>query len=402
MSQDPHRDILAGQNPTESLLPGQQALEYTSVLLQKMKTRAADAGLNCDLLGASQNSDVIFDSKSVHSLAAVGFLSECLKATDPNSKISKEAVGALVGLEMLSVDIVDSLGELDPLRNQQTQLNLFEGIREALFQGKLPDNVLPILELEDHNVMLGKWKGFLLTECQKFNADYIQTGVIPQEIVTILEEMNTAYFNFIAIAHAKPGDTPISRQYFLDYQTTGDLQSKKQRPEWLDSSSELWPLFFGESISWLAVTLLSANKNIISVEQVYKLIGGYRTTGILNVILDDLVDVEEDRLKGDPNLWQEISDGKYGIGNEELISNDNDNRLLIAKLKKIYECPYTEPHKIFLFALIREAQKNFLDVADIPIVMAQSGIIQGMLQLYRQKCIDPAISVMLDELIEVM
>jgi hypothetical protein len=354
----------------------EQVLGQTYASLQELQERALSAGLNCDVLGPKQNSDEILRGKSVHSLIATDFLYSCIERLCSDVAISPNAIRALVLMEMLLVDFPDSLGEFEPLRVYETQLNFFEGLRDALFNGVLPNNLFPSQGVSVQNDVLLNWQTFLLSECIQFNKDFIKTGLIPGDIANILAEMNTAYFNFIAIAHSRDGLPSEMPAYFLKYaKDRKDKQRKKQKPTWVNSNSELWPMFFGESISWLATTLLVVNKDMKDLSEVLPIVRAYSTVGILNVLLDDIVDEQEDLRNGDPNLWKEISEGRFG----------NFKKGLISELKTRYQISSNESHTIFLTALIKQVQMDFSKEMDFPLVKAQRTIVPRMLNLYARK-----------------
>jgi hypothetical protein len=366
----------SGENSVSLLTSREQVISQAYVSLHELQARATDAGLNCDVLGLKQNSDAILMGKSVHSVIAAEFLYSCLEMLNSNAALSPNSVRALVLMEMLLVDFPDSLGEFGPLRVYETQLNFFEGLRDALFNGVLPNGLFPQQGVSAQNEVLSNWQKFLLSECIQFHEDFIKKGIIPDDVAKILAEMNTAYFNFIAVAHSRSGIPAEMPPYFLRY--AADLKEnnrRKQKPSWVESNSELWPMFFGESISWLAVTLLAVNGDIKAVSDVLPIIRAYCSVGILNVLLDDIVDEQEDTKDGDPNLWREITAGRFGNSKEGLIS----------KLKSIYKISSNDSHAIFLIALIKQVRLDFTKEMDFPLVDVQRTILPRMLNLYAMK-----------------
>ncbi len=289
--------------------------------------------LASNALGDEQNILNLVQLKKLHTVAALIYFQSVLEKYKKGKKLKRETIEAIAILEFTQVDFADTLSEIEMLRNMDDQLYIFEAMKSNILYGD-QQSIFPnknYSQLESQ--ILNGW-----------NDLYKKLGIRFRDLINIKKPMDTKtlevvdkrlteYYTFIALDHVRDESEKQSLKIKLRETTFQyDNTSWKSVPGWV-KSHELWFQFLGDSISFLVPLFVYMELNELSNYEVLShLIMAFRGVGILNVLLDDMLDYEQDKDRNDTNLFSEVFDGKF---NNDLNTFTRGEEAVCTLFKKI-------------------------------------------------------------------
>lgn len=310
----------------------------------------------------------VWGKKSFHTLAALGFIANVLGV-----ELSPEVVNAIQLLELTQVDFPDSISEMYLRESPDMQEKLFWGLKiHALYGIELPlFDLSHVWEVQDKKA-LQAWEAYLHKLCgdlhHLLHRNHTWATALP-----LIDSQITNYYHFIGAAHTQAfnghADTNQLR-HDLIRATFRQRSAPRSKPDWV-KSEELWLMFFGESISFLSALALSCEKaEDFSAEMIRQLFMAYRTIGILNVILDDFVDIEEDITNHDPNVILAVEEGKYTDDIQAVATQFNIDTTNKSQIE------------ILLEGVVLQCKQDLESLLENPILRGFANILPSMLKLY--------------------
>lgn len=240
-----------------------------------------------------------FDTKAIHSLAVIGSISQFIDSNET----SKKLIELLICLELLIVDLPDSLGDIGGFRDFEGQKSIYNTVSSLFkngnnFNGKLE------LNLEGAEVFCSLYENLIERATVCFEALYKRADIQDKENVMLAcARIVDDYGMCVLIMHEQ--DLQVKSQYSEQYL----LESNDRVIEpWLNDSS-IWYLAQGSPLGIYAILLAFFNDSHLKAEEIKILVNFYdQTVPLLHVYLDDIQDAEEDIFNNDENIYLNLTE----------------------------------------------------------------------------------------------
>lgn len=303
------------------------------------------------------------NKKIIHVQAALYFF-ENLSKINLNDGISEDTILSTIILELTQVDFADSFGERNYLRSYNSQERLYSGLKNNLLYMKSEG-------LFDYrNIPETDHKELKIFESFMYDLNSFFQGLTHRKknwliLRQSLDIRITQYYKFIMYAHLK--DTQ-SKNKLIEWFNRNQSKVNPYYALSISSSNDLWLNCYGDSISFLTINYIFHEYH--NIDDLATLINNtlcaFLGVGILNVLMDSIVDVVEDERNNDPNLFSNIKkNGLYGVFSKDLNSNN-----------------ITDLYCILISIIRDEFNKTMPSTKDTQIFQSLSTIVYDMTKFY--------------------
>lgn len=256
----------------------------------------------------------IFIHKIDHSLAALAFYQKCF------GNLKLELIRSIFVLQIIQVDLADTVSESKSLRDLKTQELFFNNLLLTTFETENNDKYYDQLnklisksDIENNKILIKIIKNLnqIFQENTKFQNEK------ELAIKKILLDWIVEYYHYIVNDHTPLKHKIQSMELLLNTYNKHKLNHKK----WRDFTNEFKFLniqtkviYFGDSISFLSVLAVYLQfEKIRDCNYFYSILNSFRFVGFYNVLLDDLSDYNIDLKNSDQNMYYEKMDSERRI-----------------------------------------------------------------------------------------
>ena len=275
------------------------------------------------------NPRLVIEKKLNHTLAALEFFQLLLE-----NQLTLDCIYSILIFEITQVDFADNLGETKIFKDYKLQIKLFENLKDAIVNEKYNYLLnLGNIPLDYRNHIIS-WENYLFYLIKIFNK-IIQKYPLWNKLKPLVERRLIEYYHSIALDHMhnKP-EEKIIKSYLIKKTYKRHLRIWKNTPKWV-KHTDLWFNFLGDSISFLSPIFFSIElPKRVDYNFTLMMFKSYRAVGVLNVFLDDLLDIDEDKKEGGINLIDQLLKNKYNQDFDLDPKTTNDEKLIIV-LNKI-------------------------------------------------------------------